>query len=288
MFDGMNRIRHHLTGFVQSGLLFALLLAISYKAAVLVFGVPGAVLVLLGLGAVTFWTLGNRRVVLPAGTHRIAYADAPEFVDRVRALSDRAGLNQTPELYVVPNPQANAATLGVGKEATILITTGLTARLDLRGLTGVLAHEIAHAKNGDLILFAFADAFRSAGRLASFFLAMMVFFAFPILLFGGTSIPAGSFLFLVAAPFLALLVQLALMRIREYQADLTAAELTGDPEGLADALAQIDRPVRRWSDWFLPAQRRPESVFGGLLRSHPDTRERIRRLRSMAAHRSPS
>jgi heat shock protein HtpX len=281
MTGNTSHTRHHLTGFLQTGALFALLLLISYRAAGLVFGQGGAIIALITIGLATAWSLGNRQIRLPAGSRRLGYFEAPEVLVLVQELSRRAGLAETPPVYLVPGNAANAATIGTGRDAAIIMTTGLAERLNLRELTGVLAHEVAHAKNGDLVLFAFADAFRSLGRLASVVVGTIIFFAFPMLLFGGAGVAPGSLLFLLAAPFIALLVQLALMRIREYQADLTAAELTGDPNALADALRRIDRPARRISDWFLPAPRRQESPMAGLLRSHPDTEDRVRRLRAL-------
>jgi heat shock protein HtpX len=178
----------------------------------------------------------------------------------------------------------NAFAVGRTEESAICVTDGLIRGLDMRQLTGVLAHEVSHIRNGDLRVMAIADLvsrMTSAMSMAGMFL---LFLNLPVIMTGGVPIPWLGVFLLMAAPTIGALLQFALSRAREYDADLHAASLTGDPEGLASALAALERRQGRMWEMVLPGQRIPDP---SILRSHPRTEDRIARLLSLRPGRRP-
>jgi heat shock protein HtpX len=198
-------------------------------------------------------------------------------------LAGRAGLSRPPDLYVVPSLTLSAFAAGRPGHAAIAITEGLLRRLTLREIAGVLAHEAGHIGNNDLGVMALADALtRLTQALAYAAIAMALANVYGSL-HGEHYFPWIGVLALYFAPTLASLLQLALSRAREYDADLTAARLTGDPLGLASALRRLERYTGTvWEDMMLPVPAR-RVPFPSLLRSHPDTEDRVRRLLAWSA-----
>ena len=211
------------------------------------------------------------------GARAIRPFEAPGLFDMVDRLSRRAGLARLPELYFIRSRSVNAATMGDSDHAVILLTDGVLAALPPREIEGVIAHEIAHVKNRDLALFRLAEVLRQATLLFTRAGWLLVIFALPVLLFSGGLSP-GALLVLVAAPLVSWVLQLALLRTREFAADATAVELTGDPDGLADALRRIEYVQRSFMQVFLPVGVDDE---GSLFRTHPRTKERVERLRAL-------
>ncbi|WP_442439680.1 M48 family metalloprotease [Pseudomonas aeruginosa] len=205
--------------------------------------------------------------------------EAHEMWALLRELPARAGLPATPVPHYVPSAVVNAFATGSKQEASIALTDGLLRSLSPRELAGVLAHEIAHITNEDLRVMRLAD---SVSRLTSL-LALMgqiaILLNLPALLVGAAEVYWPGLLLLAASPRLALLAQLGLSRVREFDADRLAAELTGDPQGLASALAKIERVSRSWRAWLWPGWGNPEP---SCLRTHPATQERIARLLTLA------
>ncbi len=203
-------------------------------------------------------------------------SEAEELHLIVEELARRAELPAVPALYIVPTPIMNAFTVGSRYNSAIAVTDGLLRNLTLRELTGVLAHEIGHLVNNDLQVMAVADA---VGRLtASLSLTgqVLIVINLPIVLTGQAGIPWTGILLLLFAPTVSSLLQLAVSRVREFDADLEAARITGDPAGLAAALEKMERYERSLlRQIFLPDINNPSP---SLLRTHPDTKERIRRL----------
>ncbi len=206
-------------------------------------------------------------------------SEAKELYDIVRELSKRAGLPSVPHLYIVHTPIMNAFTVGSRYQSAIAVTDGLLKNLTLRELTGVLAHEVGHLHNNDMQVMAVADA---VGRLtASLSMAgqILLFINLPIVLSGQAGISWTGILLLIFAPTVSSLLQLAISRVREFDADLEAARLTGDPKGLASALAKMEQYERNLlKQILLPGLNNPSP---SLLRTHPPTEERIRRLMEM-------
>ena len=195
----------------------------------------------------------------------------PDLWSVLEELARRADLPAVPQLYYVASANMNAFAVGRPQHAAITITDGLLRRLNLRQLAGVLAHEVSHIANEDIRVMALADI---VNRLTGILQTIGLFLLFFGLWQGGRAILAAPVLIL--APTVGALLQLALSRAREYDADLEAAQLTGDPEGLASALATLERRQgRMWESFVLPGARVPDP---SLLRTHPPAKERIRRL----------
>ena len=149
----------------------------------------------------------------------------------------------------------------------------------MRELAGVLAHEISHIRNNDLWLMSLADLTGRLTRTMTLLGLILLFVGLPLWLSGAASLPWLLISLLVFAPQLTVLLQLALSRAREFEADLDAAGLTGDPAGLASALARLERCQRGiWERILMPGYRLPEP---SLLRSHPPTEQRIARLETL-------
>ncbi len=205
----------------------------------------------------------------------------------VAILADRAELKAHPRLYVVPSNTLNAFATGTPDHAAIAVTEGLLRRMSLREVAGVLAHEMSHIRNNDLFVMGLADAMTKFTQGLAYFAVFLGLLNIPLLLFDLNTVPWFAILLLYLAPTVASLLQLALSRTREFDADMEAAGLTGDPLGLASALASLERLEGRfWEDLMLPvpARRIPQP---SLLRSHPETSERVARLREVAATSVP-
>ena len=199
----------------------------------------------------------------------------------VDALTDRAELVEPPRVYIIPSMTLNAFAAGTADSAVIGITEGLLARLDLRELAGVLAHEISHIRNGDLVIMGLADAMTRFAQLLAYLAVILALFNLPAFLLGDSEIPLIALALLYLAPTAGSLIQLALSRTREFDADLEAASLTGDPEALVSALQKLERYHGHfWEDMRLPVpgRRIPQP---SLLRSHPKTEDRIKRLEAL-------
>ncbi len=272
------RRRHKLRNLLHSALLLLGMSVILAVCAVAIWG-PGG---LLGaLLAVAFSVLlapavSPEWVMRLYGARRLTAQDFPDGVLLLQELARRAGLAVAPALFWVPSPLMNAFAVGRPEHAAIAVTDGLLRRLTSRELAGVLAHEISHVRNNDLWIMGLADVLSRLTSLMSWLGQLLLIVNLPLLLTGNVVVPWLAVLVLIFAPTLMALLQLALSRAREYDADLDAAGLTGDPRGLAAALAKLERQQGRyWEEIFLPGRRMPDP---SLLRTHPPTEERIRRL----------
>ncbi len=201
-------------------------------------------------------------------------------------LSRRAELPARPELYLIPSATLNAFATGTQAHAAIGITEGLLRRLSLREIAGVLAHEVSHINNNDLRLMNIADIMTRFVQVLSYVALVLVIFNVLGMLTGDAPFSWWAVLVLYFAPALTSLLQLGLSRAREFDADLEAAQLTGDPLGLAAALSQLERYQGHfWEDLIypVPARRIPQP---SLLRTHPPTEERVARLQELSGHLS--
>jgi heat shock protein HtpX len=201
-------------------------------------------------------------------------------------LSRRAELPARPDLYLIPSATLNAFATGTQAHAAIGITEGLLRRLSLREVAGVLAHEVSHINNNDLRLMNLADIMTRFVQMLSYVALTLVVLNLFGMLTGDAPFSWWAILVLYFAPALSSLLQLGLSRAREFDADLEAAQLTGDPLGLASALSQLERYQGRfWEDlvYPVPARRIPQP---SLLRTHPPTEERVARLQELSGHLS--
>lgn len=281
-------LAHKLRNNLQSaGLLITLSLMLGYLAWTLG-GVMFAWSALLG---VVLLFLANpaaspRLVMSMYGGRQIRPGELPRLDAAVTELARRAGLASVPRLFYLPSPVMNAFATGHKDDAVIALSDALLRRLDLRELVGVLSHELSHIANGDIRVMGFADLVSRITGLLSTIGQLMLLVSLPILLLGGEAPPLLPMLVLIAAPTISSLVQLALSRNRELEADRSAAELTGDPEGLARALAKLDRyQGSYWEQLVMPGRNIPEP---SVLRTHPPVEERVRRLMALAPDRAPT
>lgn len=203
----------------------------------------------------------------------------------VEVLAGRAGI-PVPRLYVIPSATLNAFAVGTPGNARIGVTEGLLRRLSLRELAGVLAHELSHVRNNDLAVMGLADIMTRITQVLSYLAVFLAIFNLPGIITGDSDISLLGLVLLYLAPTFGSLLQLALSRTREYDADLEGAQLTGDPAGLASALDKLERYQGHfWEDLFpVPGRRIPQP---SLLRTHPTTEERIARLRALQAQPMP-
>lgn len=216
---------------------------------------------------------------------RLTTYDAPVLLRIVHALAQRAELPVTPHLYYIPSAIMNAFAVGKRHEAAIGITDGMLRRLNRRELVGVLAHEISHVRNHDTWVMGLADVTSRITAMSSWVGQFLLLVTLPLTLLNGSTPPWILILLLIIAPTLSALLQLALSRTREFDADLDAATLTGDPAGLAAALAKLERYQRGFIERILlPGRHIPDP---SLLRTHPKTEERIERLLALAADLAP-
>ncbi|HSK52481.1 MAG TPA: zinc metalloprotease HtpX [Clostridia bacterium] len=234
------------------------------------------------------------------GARELAPDEAPGLRRIVADLATRMGIPQ-PRLYIVDRPEPNAFATGRDPQhAAVAVTTGLLAIMDERQVRGVLAHELSHVKNRDTLVGTIAATV--AGAIS--FVAQMAQFQ---MIFGGGNDEEGggnalgALVAIFLAPIAALIIQLAVSRGREYLADSTGAAVTGDPDGLASALEQLDAASRQAG--LLGRFRRRGAApapaanpafahlyivnplsgrqVAGLFATHPPIEERVARLRSM-------
>ncbi|MDF1788879.1 MAG: zinc metalloprotease HtpX [Verrucomicrobiales bacterium] len=210
---------------------------------------------------------------------------SPGLYQILLSLTKRAGLVNVPKLYYIPSPMQNAFATGVDDKAAIGITDGILKVFSAREVAGILAHEISHIKHRDTVVMALADTMNRLTAGASQMVILLFIISVPLVLFGGYQIAWIPLLLLLAAPPAGNILQLGLSRTREYAADLEAARLTGDPQGLASALRKLERlSAGRWEQVLLPGRRIPEP---SLLRTHPPTEERVARLLELQPEATP-
>jgi heat shock protein HtpX len=285
-----NRVR---SAFVILG--FALLIGVFMAAVWLAFDPSIGILIgIVGIGYGIFSYFGAGRLVASvAHAHPVTKAEQPELVRAVENVAIAAGLDRTPPVYLIEDDAPNAFAAGrTPEDAYVAATTGLVALMDRRELEAVMAHEISHIRNRDVRLMTLAAVLVGV-------IALMADLLFRVSLFGGgrRDRDGGNNIItlvigiaaLILAPISAALLQASLSRRREYLADASAAEVTGDPEALALALAKLGndkRPLkyvtRATAHLYIESPLRDNvglrSSLGGLFDTHPPLDDRIHRL----------
>jgi heat shock protein HtpX len=235
-----------------------------------------ATLVMAALAAVTSPTMAPSILLRVHGARPLRPYEAPALHEAMRTLSRRAGLSHVPCLCYAPGAHLNAYSIGTRKRAAVVLTAGLLRCLSPRELTGVLAHEVSHIANNDVRLMNVADVMNRTASLLSYFGMALLLLNLPSLVAEQATAPWLLVGTLSVAPLVLAILQLALSRSREFDADLDAVALTRDPDGLISALAKLERlQGGNWERLGLPGR------GASLLRTHPRTEERIRRLREL-------
>ncbi len=292
---GMAAPRHGVgRNYVKTAMLMAFLIAILAIGGNLVGGYQGMLLFgSLGLvfNLISYW-FSDRIALMMHRAQEVTREQLPEVYDIVERLTRKAGMPM-PRIYVIPSETPNAFATGRNpSHAAVAVTEGIVRLLDRHQLEGVLAHELSHVRNRDILIATIAAAV--AGLIGS--LGYVIKWG---AMFGGVSSrddDRGGSVFealawAILAPILALVIQLAVSRSREYAADASGAELVGDPEPLAEALLALER-----GNEVLPYQYGGPATahlfivnpfhgagakFLQLFSTHPPIEERVRRLREM-------
>jgi heat shock protein HtpX len=275
----------------KTALLLAVMTSLFVGIGWLIGGPTGMVIafvVALGMNAFAYWN-SDKMVLNMYGAQEIGERDDPELFGLVSELARRAQIPM-PKVYIMQNEQPNAFATGRDPaHGAVAVTTGIMQRLSREELAGVLAHELAHIKNRDTLIMTVTATIAGA-------ISMLANFA----MFAGAtgdnrSNPLGiigSIAIMFLAPMAALLVQMAISRTREYEADRVGAEIAGQPLWLARALENIQSTAQRIDN--PEAERNPATAhmfiinplsghgMDNLFSTHPSTANRVARLQGMA------
>ena len=256
--DADQQRRHKLRNFVQSAILLGGMVGILTLCGWVLFGPDGILGMAIGSAiALAFSPRVSPQLVLRLYRAReLSRRELPQVFAVLDRLAERAGLPEQPKLYYIPSRILNAFAVGQQRDSVIALTDGLLRNLNMRELAGVLAHETSHIRNNDLWLMGLADLVARLTRLMTLVGFLLLLLAIPLWLVGSASLPLLVIPLLLFAPQLTTLLELALSRAREFEADLDAAGLTGDPAGLASALAKLERFQRgTWEQILMPGFR---------------------------------
>lgn len=277
---------------LKTGILMGVLSVILVLMGGALGGKSGAIIFLMISLGINFFSYyySDKLVIKMTGSTPVSETEAPELYSMVRRLTEKASLPM-PKLYITPSDQANAFATGRNPEhAAVAVTKGLVRILDSKEVEGVLAHEIAHIKNRDILIGTIAASFAGAISLIANIVQWGAIFGG----FGGNSDDEGgggligALALAIIAPIAALIVQMAISRSREYLADQTGARIAGSPRGLANALQKLEYASRR-----VPMQVNAGaahlfivSPFSGrallsLFSTHPPVEARVERLNQM-------
>ncbi|MDB5506962.1 MAG: Zn-dependent protease [Devosia sp.] len=276
--------------FVKTSVLLAALTGIFMAVGYLIGGTSGmaiAFVVAAGMNLIGYWN-SDKLVLAAQGAREVGPANAPDLHRMVAGLAQRAGIPM-PKVYVIDSDQPNAFATGRNPaNAAVAVSTGLLARLEGREVAGVVAHELAHIRNHDTLVMTLTATLAGA-------ISMIAQFG---LFFGGGNSRnnplglVGTLLTMFLAPVAAMLVQMAVSRTREYQADRDGAEISGDPLALASALGKISQRSQR--EVNVAAERNPAMAhlyivnplsgqrMDNLFSTHPDVANRIGALQKLA------
>jgi len=285
---------HKAANYAKTAMLMAGLTALALLVGSKLGGPQGLILAAVIIGVtnlVSFW-FSDRIALALNRAQPVPPGSLPEVERIVSELAARANI-PVPKLYVVPTQSPNAFATGRNPQhAAVAVTAGILDLLDERELRGVLAHELSHVINRDTLISTVAGTM--AGMIS--FLARSLFWFGGAMLSGGRDGDrrrGGGFAELgvmLVAPIVALLLQMAVSRSREYGADASGAELCDDPRALASALAKLENGVRQLPDSTAPATSHLFIVnplsgtsLRALFSTHPPTQERIRRLLAQEA-----
>jgi len=277
--------------YFRTAILLAALTALFMGIGYLIGGQGGMLIALLvagGMNLFAYWN-SDKMVLRMYGAREVDERSAPDLYAMVRRLAANAGLPM-PRVYIMENPQPNAFATGRNPEhAAVAVTTGLLQTVDEAELAGVIAHELGHIQHRDTLLMTITATVAGA-------ISMLANFGF---FFGGRSNNSGGIgfvgmlLLMILGPLAAALVQMAISRTREYEADRAGAEISGAPMSLATALQKIAAIAHRVPN--MAAERNPASAhlfivnplsgarMDNLFSTHPNVENRVARLEKIAS-----
>ena len=276
---------------IKTGMLMAALTAVFMVAGQALGGSNGmifALIMALGMNFFAYW-FSDKMVLKMSGAREVTPAEAPDLHRMISRLARRAELPM-PRAYIIHQDTPNAFATGRNPEhAAVAVTTGLMNILKADELEGVLAHELAHIKNRDILISSIAATMAGAiGYMATMAQWSMIFGGGRSDEDNGGGGIIGSIAMMILAPLGASLIQMAISRSREYQADATGAAICGHPRSLASALQQLENFNRRRPMDVNPATAQfyiVNPLSGGnlanLFYTHPPMQERIKRLGAM-------
>jgi heat shock protein HtpX len=271
--------------YFRTGVLLAGMTALFLGIGYLIGGEAGILIALViagGMNIFAYWS-SDKMVLRMYGAKQVDRQNAPDFHDLIAELAREADLPM-PKVYIIQNDQPNAFATGRNPQnAAVAATTGLLARLSKEEIAGVMAHELAHVKNRDTLVMTITATLAGA-------ISMLANFA---IFFGrGRGGLLASLAIMIFAPMAAMLVQMAISRAREFEADRVGAEICGQPLWLASALGKIQQAASGIDNQVAEANPATAHMFiinplhlgrfRGLFSTHPDTAQRIARLREMA------
>lgn len=269
---------------IRTTILMASLSGLLVVIGFLIGGASTAVFFLLMAFAINFFSyfFSDKMALAMSGAKPVSQAEAPKLYTAVEELTARAGLPM-PRLYVIPQDQPNAFATGRNpKHSAVAVTRGILNLLSEDELRGVLAHELTHIRNRDILIQSVASAIGAA----------ITYVAYMLLWFGNDDNSplalVGQLATFLLAPIAASVIQLAISRQREYAADAGGAEICGNPESLASALLRLEqgataRPmqVNQAAEPLYIVKPFSSKGIAGLFSTHPPIEERVKRLRQM-------
>ena len=275
--------------YLRTAILLAAMTALFMGVGFLIGGQSGMVIAFLVAAAMNLFAYWNsdKMVLRMYGAHEVDARSAPELYDMVSQLARAADLPM-PKVYIMENPQPNAFATGRNPQnAAVAVTTGLMQTVNREELAGVIAHELAHIKHRDTLLMTITATIAGA-------ISMLANFG---MFFGGRNDNNGAGIFgtlalVILAPLAAALVQMAVSRTREYEADRIGAEISRQPLSLASALQKISRMAEGVPN--LAAEQNPASAhlfivnplsgarMDNLFSTHPNVENRVARLNALA------
>jgi len=283
--------------FVRTSLLLAALTGLFIAVGAIIGGQQGMLVafgIALAMNLFAYWN-ADRMVLAMYGAQPVDEGAAPQLYATIRELTQRAGLPM-PKVYIIDNDQPNAFATGRNPQhAAVAVNTGLLKLLSPEEVAGVLSHELAHVRNRDSLTMTMTAVIAGA-------IGMLAQFAF---FFGASGNrrdnplgPIGAVLIMLFAPLAATLVQLAISRTREYEADRQGSLISGHPLWLASALGKLEEGARAIENPTADGHPASAQLFivnplhggamSGLFTTHPPIAERIRRLEAMAAEAGES
>ena len=277
---------------IKTVMLMVLMAVIMMLIGGLVGGRTGLTIMLffsIAMNIYSYWC-SDSLVLRWSGAQEVTREQAPQLYDLVEKLASRAGLPM-PRVCIIDADEPNAFATGRNPEhAAVAVTTGIMRVLDYNEISGVLAHELAHVKNRDIL----------TSTIASMMATVISYAAQFFMFFGGSSDdddgvnPIAAIAMMILAPIAAMLIQMAISRSREYEADHDGGEICGNPNSLADGLEKIEYYVTHSPETLPDAKPATANMyivnpFEGtgkaltkLFSTHPDTSDRIARLREQA------